>query len=57
LFIAFEGIVSAGKKTQVNLLAERLREEGREVVTISFPSYETEIGKLIKGWRMKSGML
>ena len=27
-----------------------LRNLGREVVTISFPSYETEIGNLIKGW-------
>ena len=50
LFIAFEGIDSAGKKTQIKLLAEKLREDGKEVVTISFPSYETEIGKLIKNW-------
>ena len=54
LFIAFEGIDSAGKKTQIKLLADRLRETGREVVTISFPSYDTDIGKLIKGWISRS---
>ena len=54
LFIAFEGIDSAGKKTQIKLLADKLRESGREVVTISFPSYDTDIGKLIKGWMSRS---
>lgn len=54
IFIAFEGIDSAGKKTQIELLANTLRNIGREVVTISFPSYETEIGKLIKGWLARS---
>ena len=54
LFIAFEGVDSAGKKTHSKLLAERLREMNKEVVLISFPSYETEIGKLIKGWISRS---
>ena len=54
LFIAFEGAVSAGKKTHVKLLEDRLKEMGKEVVTISFPSYDTEIGKIIKGWITRS---
>ena len=54
LFIAFEGVDSAGKKTHSKLLAEKLREMNKEVVLISFPSYETEIGKLIKGWISRS---
>lgn len=57
LFVAFEGVDSAGKKTQIKLLADRLREFENEVVTISFPSYETEIGKLIKGWLARSLIL
>jgi dTMP kinase len=54
IFIAFEGTISAGKKTHVKLLADRLKEMGKEVVTISFPSYDTDIGKLIKGWITRS---
>ena len=54
LFIAFEGLDSAGKKTQIQLLANTLRGMERQVVTISFPSYDTEIGNLIKGWISRS---
>jgi len=54
LFIAFEGIDSAGKKTQIKLLTDRLRQSEKEVVTISFPSYETDIGRLIKSWISRS---
>jgi len=54
LFIAFEGLDSAGKKTQIQLLANTLRSMERQVVTISFPSYDTEIGNLIKGWISRS---
>lgn len=47
-FIAFEGITGSGKKTHVIFLAEKLRDLGKEVVTINFPNFETEIARLTK---------
>jgi dTMP kinase len=44
VLIAFEGLDQSGKETQARMLAERLRAGGREVVTVSFPDYETPIG-------------
>jgi dTMP kinase len=48
LFIVFEGITGSGKKTQINFLVEQLKKAGREVVTLSFPDFETEIARLTK---------
>ena len=47
-FIVFEGVTGSGKKTHINLLAEKLKKAGKEVVTLSFPNFETEIAKLTK---------
>jgi len=48
LFVVFEGLTASGKKSQIILLTEHLQKEGREVVKISFPNYETEIARLTK---------
>ena len=48
LFIVFEGLTASGKKSQIDLLIERLQRDGRQVVKITFPNYETEIARLTK---------
>ena len=47
IFISFEGGEGAGKSTQAKLLAERLREEGREVLTLRDPG-GTIVGEKIR---------
>lgn len=48
LFVVFEGLTASGKKSQIDLLIERLQREGKEVVKITFPNYETEIARLTR---------
>jgi dTMP kinase len=44
MLIVFEGLDQSGKETQARMLAARLREAGRGVMTVSFPDYATPIG-------------
>lgn len=46
--IVFEGLDSAGKKTQVDILAKRLKAEGKEIEVMTFPTYDkTKLGELV----------
>lgn len=47
LFITFEGSEGCGKSTQIGLLEERLKEEGREVLRLREPG-GTELGEKIR---------
>jgi len=46
--IGIEGVDAVGKNTQTLLLHSWLRNKGFDAVTMSFPDYETSIGKEIK---------
>jgi dTMP kinase len=47
MLIAFEGLDQSGKETQARHLRARIEQEGRKVHPLSFPDYETPIGKEI----------
>jgi dTMP kinase len=47
MLIAFEGLDQSGKETQARTLADHLRAGGRRVETLSFPDYDTPIGREI----------
>ena len=47
MLIAFEGLDQSGKETQARMLVAALRAERRRVETLSFPDYETAIGREI----------
>ncbi len=53
-FIVIEGIDGSGKGTQTELLVERLKKEGRNVVVDDYPHYETSfwgkhVGRMLTG--------
>ncbi len=48
LFICIEGIDAVGKRTQSSMLGSWLASEGFESATVSYPDYNTEIGREIR---------
>ena len=48
ILIAIDGVDASGKQTQTELLAKRLKEEGRNVKQISFPAYNNPSSTLVK---------
>jgi dTMP kinase len=48
IFIAVEGIDAAGKRTQTSILRAWFGSKGMTTRTLSFPAYETTIGKEIR---------
>lgn len=47
MLITIEGVDCSGKETQSNILAERLRKEGKTVARFSFPFYNSPTGKIV----------
>lgn len=47
MLIAFEGLDQSGKETQARRLRSRIEQSGQRVRAVSFPAYETPIGKEI----------
>ncbi len=48
IFIAVEGIDAVGKRTQTSILSSWLASKGMKTRTLSFPFYETVIGREIR---------
>ena len=47
-YVALEGIDGSGKSTQLHLVAEALRKEGKAVVMTSEPRSDSVVGKIIR---------
>ena len=46
--IVIEGLDGSGKSTQAGLISEELRHQGRELMTVSFPDYESDSSALVR---------
>jgi dTMP kinase len=56
MFVSFEGVDGSGKTTQVGLLAEHLRAEGRQVVETREPG-GTKVGEEIRALLLHGGVM
>jgi dTMP kinase len=50
MLIVVEGCDKAGKSTQTQMLADRLKKEGLSIATMAFPQYSTKIGDEIRAF-------
>lgn len=48
ILIAIDGVDASGKQTQTELLAKRLKAEGKNIKEISFPAYDNSSSTLVK---------
>lgn len=48
--IVIEGGDGAGKSTQMELLVEKLKKEGREVAFLHFPKHDSKFGKVVDSY-------
>jgi dTMP kinase len=48
MLIVFEGLDQSGKETQAKALRARIERDGRRVQALSFPEYDTPIGREIR---------
>jgi dTMP kinase len=48
MLIVFEGLDQSGKETQTKALKARLESDGHQVRTLSFPEYDTPIGRELR---------
>lgn len=48
--ISFEGLDKSGKHSAMDYVAECLEANGKSIYKLSFPQYDTEIGKLIRAY-------
>ncbi|MBQ3470984.1 MAG: deoxynucleoside kinase [Clostridia bacterium] len=48
ILIAIDGVDASGKQTQTELLAARLKEEGKNIEQVSFPAYDNPSSTLVK---------
>ncbi len=54
MFIVFDGVDGAGKTTQINLLVDWFKEQGRDVVTCKDPG-STELGEALRAVLLNHG--
>ncbi|MBI4214960.1 dTMP kinase [archaeon] len=47
MFLVLEGLDSSGKKTQIDMLVEKIKAAGKPFERLDFPRYDTTFGKMV----------